>query len=228
MTVDLLLENAAYASFALVSLILLVPRARFVRVFVALFAGVMLAQTLFTDRDQATVIWMSVLLGVALLLMTADLLGHRRTLLSAEEQDMASHLLHGVSRSSVRHFIDQGFWLNGKAGDVLIQEGESVRHLYFLSQGEARVIMSGKQIGSCRPGVLLGDLTMFSAETASAGIVLADLARFWCAPAERLRPYFEVHTHLRRAIERSIAESGKAKKRADDQSARPGGIAVAA
>jgi hypothetical protein len=209
MTIGMLVDNAAYASFALVSLILLIPRARFVRVLVALFAGIWLAHALLTTRDQTTIIWMSVMLGAALLLLMADLLGRRRTRLSTEEQDFAGRLLPGVSRSSVRHFLEQGFWLNGKAGDLLMQEGEEVRHLYYLSEGEAKVVMTGKQVGSCRAGALLGESALFNGETAVADVILAGQSRFWCAPAERLKPYLEVHTQLRRALERGIATAAK-------------------
>ena len=208
MTIDTLVNNADYAGFALLSLILIVPRARFVRFFLALFAGVHLARELLTrsaGRDDTTMIWMSAMLGVALLAMLIDLLLSRRVQLTDEERTMASTILRGVGRASARHFIDQGFWLNGKAGDVLLREGEPMRQLYFLSKGEARVLLSGQHVGYCRGGELIADLPLFSRDNASATVILNGPARFWCAPEDRIRPYLEVHGSLVHAIERNVS-----------------------
>lgn len=205
MTAQTLVENADYAGFALLSLMLLIPRARFVRLFIALFAGVRLAHELLTQRDQTTIIWMAVLLGVAVLGMLIDFLISRRVKLTDEERAMASTILKGVGRSSARHFIDQGFWLNGKAGDVLLREGEPMRQLYFLSRGEARVLLSGQHVGFCRGGDLIADLPLFSRKMATATVVLDGPARFWVAAEDRIRPYLEVHEQLVRAIERNVS-----------------------
>ena len=205
MTIHTLIENAPYVAFGLVSAMLLIPRARFIRFFVALFAGLQLTVALMTSHDQTSIIWMAVLLGLALLIMIGDLVASRRVRLSREEQSMVATLLHRVGRTRARHFIDQGFWLNGRTGDVLIREGEAVRHLYFLSEGEARVVVAGKQVGHCRAGEPVGQLALFTNETAGATVVLAGPARFWCAPIERLEPYLDAHAALRRAIERNVS-----------------------
>jgi CRP-like cAMP-binding protein len=214
--IDWLSANADYLAFGLVSAILLLPRARFVRVLVALFAGVQLARALAAGGAETTIVWMSVLLGAAILLIVADVLSFRATRLSSEEQEMTAALLKGVGRARARHFIDQGFWLNGQAGEVLLREGEPTKHLCFLSAGEARVMMDGRQIGFCRAGDLIGETSLFRGEDASATVVLAGKARFWCAPSERLKPYLDVHGDLQRKIERSIADGAREKLRPDE------------
>ena len=75
----------------------------------------------------------------------------------------------------------------------MTREGEPVDHLYYLAEGEARVLSMGQQVGLCRPGDLIGELTVLSGETASATVILNTPARFWCAPADDLRPYVEAH-----------------------------------
>src|SRR6185436_9693956 len=127
-----------------------------------------------------------------------------------------------------RHLIDQGLWLSGKAGDVLTREGEPVDHLYYLAEGEARVISMGSQVGLCRPGDLIGELTVLSGETASATVTLNTPARFWCAPADDLRPYVEAHEDIRRAIEHGFATVLKAKLRASNRTIAEAGGATPA
>lgn len=208
LSLEALVDHADYVRFAFLSLLLLFPRGQFVRLIVALFAGLELGYALATGADQTTIIWMSVLLGLALLIFVAGLIAGRRVRLSSDEQAMMGRLLKGVSRSRARHFIDQGYWLNGRPGEVLLREGEPVTQFCYLSEGEARVQMGGRPIGFCRGGDLVGGLGFFSGEPAAATVVLATPARFWCAPADRLKPYFEAQADLRRKVMRNAAEAG--------------------
>ena len=205
LSLEMVTEHAHFVRLGFLSLLLLFPRGQFVRFVVALFAGLELAYALATGADQADIIWASVLLGLALLIFLAGLAAARRVRLTPEEQAMAGGLLKGVGRAQSRHFIDQGYWLNGRPGEVLLREGAPVTQFCYLAEGEARVEMAGRSIGLCRSGDVIGGLGFFSGETAAATVVLATPARFWCAPAERLEPYFGAHTHLRRRIERNLA-----------------------
>jgi hypothetical protein len=171
----------------------------------------------FWVRDRVSLVWSILLLAACLALLGRRLWENRSVRFSAEEQAMLDRLFTELPRSRARHLIDQGLWLSGKAGDVLTREGETVDHLYYLAEGEARVISMGSQVGLCRPGDLIGELTVLSGETASATVILNTPARFWCAPADDLRPYVETHDDVRRAIEHGFATVLKAKLRASNR-----------
>jgi len=171
----------------------------------------------FWVRDRVSMVWMGLLLAACLLTLGRRLWENRSVRFTPEEQAMLDRLFTELPRSRARHLIDQGLWLNGKAGDVLTREGEKVDHLYYLAEGEARVVSMGSQVGTCRPGDLIGELTVLSGETASATVILNTPARFWCAPAEDLRPYVEAHDDIRRAIEHGFATVLKAKLRASNR-----------
>jgi hypothetical protein len=205
LSLEMLVEQAHFLRLAFLSLLLLFPRGQFVRLVVALFAGLELTYALSTGADQVDIIWASVLLGLALLIFLSGLLAASRVRLSAEEQVMAGGLLKGVGRAQARHFIDQGYWLNGRPGEVLLREGEPVTQFCYLGSGEARVQMAGRPIGFSRGGDVIGGLGFFSGEDAAATVMLTTPARFWCAPAERMNSYLAVHTHLRRKLERNAA-----------------------
>jgi CRP-like cAMP-binding protein len=164
-----------------------------------------------------SLVWWALLLAACLAMLAKRLWENRSVRFSAEEQAMLDRLFTELPRSRARHLIDQGLWLSGKAGDVLTREGEPVDHLYYLAEGEARVISMGSQVGLCRPGDLIGELTVLSGETASATVILNTPARFWCAPADDLRPYVEAHDDIRRAIEHGFATVLKAKLRASNR-----------
>jgi len=206
LSLDALVENADYIRMGLLSALLLFPRGQFVRLAVALFAGLELAYALASGAEQPRIIGTAILLGLALVIFAAGVLARRGSQLSAEEAAMAARLMKGIGRSRARHLIDQGYWLNGAPGEVLLREGEAVQQFCYLSSGEARVLMGGRPIGFCRGGDLVGGLGFLSGETAAATVALATPARFWCAPAERLKPYFEAHPELKHRIQRSLAE----------------------
>ena len=147
-----------------------------------------------------------------------------RIAFAPDERAMLDRLFTELPKSRARHLIDQGLWLAGKAGDVLTREGEPVDHHYYLAEGEARVIALGSEVGLCRAGDLIGELTVLSGETASATVILNTPARFWCAPADDLRPYVDAHEDVRRAIEHGFATVLKSKLRASNRAIATAGL----
>ena len=213
--------------YALVAAAALAPRLPLVRAFLSVAASAWLARALSTG-DAVGAAWSGLILALCLVLLGRRLWELGGAGFTDEERRMAKTLFAGLPRSRARHLIDQGLWLNGKAGDVLTREGEPVEHLCYLSEGEARVISAGRQVGRCRAGDLVGELTVLSGETASATVVLDGPARFWCAPAADLRPYVDAHDDVRRALEQGFAAQLKAKLRASNRTiADAGGIAGA-
>jgi CRP-like cAMP-binding protein len=215
---------ALQLSYALLIAALLAPRMAPLRLLVALAALVALARALWVG-DMVSAVWTGLLLGACLSLLGRTFYERRSVRFTDEEKRMLDSVVAGVSKSRARHLIDQGLWLTGREGDVLTREGEPVGHLYFLAEGEARVMSLGRQVGSCRAGDLIGELTVLSGETASATVILSGPARFWCAPAEDLRPYVEANDDIKRAIEHGFATALKAKLRASNRTiAEAGGV----
>jgi len=216
-------------SYLLLIAAVLAPRMTPLRILMALAAASGLVRALVWSGDLLTAIWMGILLAVSLALLARTFLDRRRERFTDEESRMLQSLVSGVSQHRARHLMDQGLWLGGKAGDVLTREGEPVTHLYYLAEGEARVMTLGRQVGTCRAGDLIGELTVLSGEMASATVILDTPARFWCAPAENLKPYLEAHDDIRRAIEHGFASALKAKLRASNRAiAEAGGVAPVA
>ena len=203
---DTLIEHADYARYGFLSLLLLIVRGRFVRLVIALLAGFELANAIVAGDDRTAIIWTAIILGLAILMLLIGVIAGGMARLNSEEQAMSGHLLKGVGRSRARHFIDQGYWLNGSPGEVLLREGEPVKQFCYLGSGEARVMMAGRAIGFCRDGDIIGGLGFFSGETSAATVVLSSQARFWVAPHERIKPYLDAHPELKRKIERSMGE----------------------
>ena len=216
-------------SYFLLVVAVLAPRMGPLRLLVALAAAAGLVHALVWTGDLVNAVWMGLLLAASLGLLARTFLDDRRERFSEEERRMLESLAAGISEHRARHLMDQGLWLNGQEGDVLTREGEPVTHLYYLAEGEARVMTLGRQVGTCRAGDLIGELTVLSGEMASATVILNMPARFWCAPAENLKPYVEAHDDIRRAIEHGFAAALKSKLRASNRAiAEAGGVSPAA
>jgi CRP/FNR family cyclic AMP-dependent transcriptional regulator len=197
------------------------------RALVAVAAFLGAAHALLVANDLLAAAWWGLLLAAALVLVAHRLWQNKKVRFTAEEEAMLGTLLAGLSPSRARHLLDQGFWLTGKAGDTLTREDEPVSHLFYLAAGEARVMSHGRQVGTCRAGDLIGEVTVLSGDQASATVTLTGPARFWCAPASVLRPYLEHHEDVRRALEHGFADSLRAKLRASNETiVRAGGMAV--
>jgi hypothetical protein len=198
------------------------------RLFVAIAALVGLAHSLFMSGSALLAFWWAVLLLGSLMLLGKRLLENSKVRFTPEEEVMLKGPLSTLPRSGARHFLDQGFWLSGREGDTLTREEEAVTHLYYLASGEARVMSHGRQVGSCRAGDLIGELSVLSGDHASATVVLTGPARFWCAPANVLRPYIQAHDGVRRALEEGFSRSIKEKLRhSNELIAEAGGVAAA-
>ena len=224
---DALTAKALTEQLAFLLLILGILSQRYsqARALIATAALIGLAHALLISRSQLAAFWWGMLLFASLLVLARRLFENRNTRFTEEEEAMLAGVFSALPRSRARHLLDQGFWLTGRDGDILTREDQPVAHLYYLAQGEARVISNGHQVGLCRAGDLIGEVTVLSGERASATVALSTPARFWCAPAHVLRPYLKAHPDVRHALEQGFAAALRAKLRSSNEIiAEAGGV----
>lgn len=212
-------------AWLLLVLAVMTSRMTQLRAMIAVAAALGLAQALLWSGDRIAAFWWGLLLLASLALVGRRFIRDRGVRFTPDEEAMLSGVLAGLSRSRARHLLDQGFWLSGRGGDTLTREDEAVSHLFYLSVGEARVTSHGRQVGTCRGGDLIGEVTVLTGDQASATVTLVGPARFWCAPANVLRPYLNAHDDARRVIERGFTASLKTKLRQSNEAiAASGGL----
>ena len=204
-----------YLGFALLGAAMLAPRLHAARLLVGAAALAWFARSLVWTHDKGATVAAGAVLALCLFLAGRRWRENVNVRFAPEERAMVDTLFAELPKSRARHLLDQacGLW----AGRRLWPARRTGDHLYYLAEGEARVISTGSQVGLCRPGDLIGELTVLSGETASATVILNSPARFWCAPADDLRPYVEAHDDVRRAIEHGFATVLKAKLRASNR-----------
>ena len=124
-----------------------------------------------------------------------------------DERVMAEKALPGLERAQARRLMDQGFWMDGREGDMLIQEGEKAGQLYYLASGSADVRVNDRLVGQIGPGQLVGEATVLGETAAIASVALTQPSRFWCAQGEALNDYLAANPEARHALEHSFTVS---------------------
>ncbi len=196
------------------------------QLFLALSAVAALVHAIFWSGDRPAIVWMAMLLGACVVVLGRDAVANRRARFSAEEEPLLAGFLAGVPRHLARHLIDRGVWINGSMGEEITREGVPVERIVFLASGEALVMSDGRQVATCRAGDLIGEATILTGEPATASVVLAGAARFWCMGADELRAYLEVNPELKGWLERSFARAVRIKLHASNRTiAAAGGVA---
>ena len=66
-----------------------------------------------------------------------------------------------------------------KAGDPLMQEGDSERELFILADGELQVSILGNTIATLKPGTVVGEGTFFSGAPRSATVTPSQPGVAW-------------------------------------------------
>jgi CRP-like cAMP-binding protein len=149
------------------------------------------------------------------------LVANRAAKFDDDEKAMLSGPLAGLGRSQARRLIDQGIWMEGRPGDVLIREGEPAAQLYFLATGAGDVHARGHLVGRVVPGQLIGEATVLGESAAIATVTLTQPARFWCAQGRALNAYLAANPDARNALEHGFTVSLREKLEAMNRAAAP-------
>lgn len=152
----------------------------------------------------------------------ASVLGaNRAATFDDDEKTMLEGPLAGLGRAQARRLLDQGMWMDGRPGDVLIREGEPAAQLYFLASGAGDVHSRGHLVGRVVPGQLVGEATVLGESAAIATVTLTQPSRFWCAQGHSLNAYLAANPDARHALEHGFTVSLREKLEAMNRAAAP-------
>ena len=146
---------------------------------------------------------------------------NRAARFTAEEQAMFEGPLAGLGRAQARRLMDQGIWIDGRAGDVLIREGEPAAQLFYIASGGGDVHSRGHLVGRVASGQLVGEATVLGESAAIATVTLTQPSRFWCAQGHSLNAYLAANPDARHALEHSFNVSLREKLDAMNRAAAP-------
>ena len=144
---------------------------------------------------------------------------NRAAKFNPEEQAMVEGPLAGLGKAQARRLIDQGIWMDGRVGDVLIREGQPAAQLYYISKGGGDVHSHGHLVGRVVPGQLVGEATVLGEAAAIATVTLTEPSRFWCAQGRSLNAYLAANPDARHALEHGFTVALRQKLEAMNRAA---------
>ncbi|MFS0736222.1 cyclic nucleotide-binding domain-containing protein [Sphingomonas sp. 1P06PA] len=221
---DLLGTTGLWGLAALAGLAALLPHIAGSRVALAVMAIALAALAWADDVPFAGALFLA---GAGVALFQAALLAIRnlRLRFNPEEQRMVESAFGTLDRRQARQLIDQGVWLDGKAGEVLTREGEPVGNLFYLADGTAAVSSRGMWIATATAPTLVGEMTVLDQSGATATVSLDGAARMWCVDGPALRRFLKENPDIRMALENSFFGSLIAKLRSSNMKmAEAGGL----
>lgn len=150
---------------------------------------------------------------------TSVIAANRAARFTAEEDAMLAGPLAALGRAQARRLLDQGMWMDGRAGDVLTREGERAAQLVFLASGEAEVEAHGQRVGKVGAGQLIGEATVLGNAPATATVRLIAPSRIWCAQGPVLEAYLAANPDARHALDHGFTLSLRDKLEAMNRAA---------
>lgn len=179
--------DSALIFLALVVLILasMIQSGRWLRLGLIFAGALILWDALGHDRGLAVAAGSLMLLLVNLLSLARSSGWQHK--LDEEADAFYQRHLSRLSRAEARLLIDQGSFIEARAGEELTREGAPVGSLHFLVKGVAAVLVDDVIVGRLGPGDLIGEACLLPDGRASATVRLADdRCRLWFIPKERL------------------------------------------
>jgi CRP-like cAMP-binding protein len=130
---------------------------------------------------------------------------------AAEEVAFRTHHFPSLPLDLARRLFDEGHWISGRKGDVLIEEAQAAPCLFYLASGVAMVSRDGANVGRCGDGDLIGEATVLDGGAASGTVRLATAAQLWFIPAARLRVFLDSNAAARDAVQTAMVAALRAK-----------------
>lgn len=190
------------------------------RIFVIGYAIVSIIYGAVWLKDPVSVFWESILVLVNVVQILREWLQEHRARFSPEEEDFVALRFPTLSRARARELLNLGFWMDGAPGTQLTTEGTPVEHVAYIAKGSVDIIHNEVKVGVCGPGNFIGEMSVLGHTSASATAIVADDARYWLIPAEKLRGLQDHAPELAGAFQAGIAQDLSTKVRSGNTALR--------
>ncbi len=127
------------------------------------------------------------------------------------EREFMQTKLKSLSLREARQLLDEGRWVEGWRGQKMAQQGEEIGKLYYLSRGEADIIVDGAPVARIGAGSFIGELTVLEGGPANASVVLSRPSTFFEIPSQNLRALADAYPDLRAHLQKSLLDDTQAK-----------------
>jgi hypothetical protein len=124
--------------------------------------------------------------------------------LTIEEEALRLWLFPTMSHADFVNLLKAGKRSVVGSGTFLATQGEKIDKLHFITQGAAHVITNGMVVATLREGSLVGEVSFFRDDVATASVVAQGDIKVLSFGREQLRKLMKSRETLHRALHESI------------------------
>jgi Cyclic nucleotide-binding domain len=140
------------------------------------------------------------------------LIADQRRLRYMKELDLLSQgAFASLTREQLAQLVKAGSWRTFEPGTQVTREGEPVRELVLICDGQTVVESQGRTITHLHGGSLVGELALVSGNPASATVTVERITRAFILEMERLRNLIRTDDLVASAIDRVVGRDLAAK-----------------
>jgi hypothetical protein len=119
-----------------------------------------------------------------------------------------------LTREQLAQLVKVGSWRTFESGTQVTREGEPVKELLLICDGQMVVESQGRTITHLHGGSLVGELALVSGSPASATVTTERVTRAFVLEMERLRTLVRADDLAASAVDRLVGHDLAAKRRA--------------
>lgn len=166
--------------------------------------------SLSAEFNMASAIIQGSWIAISIVGITRVFLINHRLRFTDEERRLVERGLAGMPKAMARRMLNVGVWRDVQPEVELTNEGESVSHLHFLSDGMAGVYFNNEKIANMREG-FVGEMNVMESGPASATVRIEVPSRVFSISGDNLRRMGRNDIELRAFLDQHLNAAVKNK-----------------
>ena len=170
--------------------------------------------------DWILIGWNGVFVLVNLVQIVILFLENRAVSFSTEERELRDTIFRNFSDIEFMKLFKYAEWTDIKAGTKIVEEGEPVSDLLFLTKGTCRVEVGGVTKAKTYPFMFVGEISFLSGDEASATVIIEQQSRCVKWSQESLRKLVRSYPSIDLALKSVVGQDLSVKVKAHGEKAR--------
>lgn len=141
----------------------------------------------------------------------------RRLLYMKELHLLSQGAFASLSREQLARLVKVGSWRTLEPGTQVTREGEPVKELVLICDGQMVVESQGRTVTRLHGGSLVGELALLSGNQASATVTAERITRAFILEMEKLRKLIRADDLIASAVDRVVGHDLAAKLKASTE-----------
>jgi hypothetical protein len=112
------------------------------------------------------------------------------------ERDLLRSALTGLDDSQIARLIGAGAFVDLPDGATLAEENETLKKMFFICSGRARVVIGGREVSHLDKGSFVGEVAFLADKPATATVIAEGDLRAITFDRSELRQFFDKETEV--------------------------------